>query len=785
MKTMILYKKIVYGLLLCVLFGSLSAGTTRAQNRKIGLKGKAFVGSAVKLRWAPDTSSLWLKGNRYGYRVIRKIVGQSDSTVFIVKPATYQKFQDTLQRVYGNPPTTLGTRDSLKYQNHYVMAGALYGSISSDQSSQGFTVVAPTTPQDTNRQKYTLALLAAELSYKAATMGGLGYTDLIPISNPLTNTYIYRIMLVDSSITGTGRITFSDTIRISMQNLPKPPTIPSPSIKGGGNKTVSLKWKVSTAYTSYWILRREKSTFAYDTLNIYEPLLNLESADSLYYQDNVPLNNKSYVYRILGKTLFDEYSGSGEVEAITRPDYRIIKPRIENVIYQPQGTVNLNWSFPVTYDSLPEGPNNSVISVRLDTFYLNRTSAWTLSRSPNGTNNFQQVGGIMAKSQQSIIIDPTTSTNSYYRIGAVLTTLDTLYSPVALIQAVDSLPPAPPQGLRYEFLSSGIGLDSTKYKRVKVSWNPNTEADILGYRVFRSFISAKEDPSQLTKDISPQAFFIDTIQIANLNKNVYYFVMAVDQRFNQSGYSTPLKVVKPDKIPPTAPVLIGYAFQNNGVKLWWVNSPDDDIVSHKLLKRDLPQDTTWRVVQTFTSIRDTLFVDTDAKSGRRYAYSLLATDQAGNTRYSKPLLIQVPVGTLQETVLLNAFPNRQLQQIELGWSYNNPAIAEFQFYRADSDAPLSFWRVESGDARKSLDRVVKPSTTYKYSVRAILNDGSQTSWREITVTFPSLDCINKFYLLRNTAISQNTIDKACDEIDLEDGFEVPTSVDYEGLIGEN
>lgn len=106
---------------------------------------------------------------------------------------------------------------------------------------------------------------------------------------------------------------------------------------------------------------------------------------------------------------------------------------------------------------------------------------------------------------------------------------------------------------------------------VHLSWAPNTEADLSGYRVYRSTtlpvpttgtpLNAAKDPSN---DPVPITSYTDTTALAN--ETYYYTVTAVDTSANESGGTNPVSAKQPAQPvdmkvnfqPRDAPKVIGY-----------------------------------------------------------------------------------------------------------------------------------------------------------------------------------------------------------------------------------
>src|SRR5690606_26232345 len=126
-----------------------------------------------------------------------------------------------------------------------------------------------------------------------------------------------------------------------------------------------------------------------------------------------------------------------------------------------------------------------------------------------------------------------------------------------LVQSIDSIPPNAPIGL------FGIA-DTTEV--IKLNWTRNSEGDLKGYRIFRSF-DPKIEFSEVTKTTLKGEVYSDTIPVANLNKKIYYKLLAEDQRYNRSSFSEVLMIKIPDNIPPSPPLLKDYEVNTEGIRI--------------------------------------------------------------------------------------------------------------------------------------------------------------------------------------------------------------------------
>ncbi len=94
------------------------------------------------------------------------------------------------------------------------------------------------------------------------------------------------------------------------------------------------------------------------------------------------------------------------------------------------------------------------------------------------------------------------------------------------IQAVDRTPPRTPEGLSIVVSESGAF----------VTWDPNTERDLAGYRVFRSE-TMEGSYSVITTQLQTTNGVFDPAH----SSGIYYAVSAVDESGNESPRSMPVR----------------------------------------------------------------------------------------------------------------------------------------------------------------------------------------------------------------------------------------------------
>jgi uncharacterized protein len=670
---------------------SLSSYMTRKIPTRIFGVAKAF-GDSIYLRWAPDSYAGWVAGNKKGYRIIRfestkrgrdslsKVSGGFDSLSVVI---------DTLRP----QPLMYFAQEHIKIDTGCIIAAqALYGEtikIAGDASI--------TDKESQSQMRFTVALQAADKSFRGAQALALGFIDYKVDSN---KRYSYQIMPLDGGNPAT----------IDVFNAKKPLPIPKDIQAKQGDEWLQLSWSFDNKkdFVSYRVYRSGDDGKTYDLVTP-EPLVFMlqgNEPDTFRYTftDSVGVNYKRFKYRLTGSDMFAEWSPFAEVESYARD----FTPPVVPLITEGHSTTRsfeLSWSL----DS---------IDTDLSGFQI------LMGNSQEGP--FSPISKMLPKERRQYThLDSVSLTRSYYFVVASHDTSGNIARSMPLyILVIDSIPPLAPTLLKGKINKKGI---------VRMVWQHGTEADLAGYRVYSS--SNNRDFRMLTASPIDSNKYQDTLPLNTLNKKMYYKVIAEDQNANKSPYSEVLMLQKPDTMPPVVPVMAQSESGDKGVTLKWTPSSSSDVMAH-LLYRKADKDTTakWALVQTLNAQMEQ-YTDTTVGIEKPYLYYMVAQDSAENV--SEPSLTvggrRFFDGKLDGIKTLQAVFDEKQKAIQVSWQIapvTDPFLKDKNFYifiyRAKLNAPLEKYQQVDGKNLPAFvdDEVAKGQ--YRYALCMVYEDGKIT-----------------------------------------------------------
>lgn len=262
-----------------------------------------------------------------------------------------------------------------------------------------------------------------------------------------------------------------------------------------------------------------------------------------------------------------------------------------------------------------------------------------------------------------------------------------------------------------------------------LTWEPNAEKDIYGYRIYRSN-QRSEEAAQVTIAPLQEPIFRDSINVHTLNEHVYYSVMAVDINQNHSALSDVLQLALPDRVKPQSPVFLPPGSLPEGVLVSWLPAASEDITEYHVYRKRVNEN--WHRISLIKATSDSLFsyFDRTAEPGQANHYTVISVDDAGlRSEPARPVtgvatrLNLRPAITWRKPDLI-----RESNDVRLSWKYEVEGVESFRIFRsADSQAVVL--KTLPGLEREYTDAII-PGKNYKYRIMALFTDGNKSALSE-------------------------------------------------------
>lgn len=595
----------------------------------------------ILLRWISTDAESWELLNKYGVRLERLTVARSgvvleNPEIKILNENLKPEETETLKKL------------AAEYPMGAVIAQAIFGE--DFEVSLGDNSISKAISLDEMRQqRYLFSLYAADLCFPVAKEVGWGWEDK---DVKKSERYLYRaISLVPKEKRnieqGAVFAIADETVK-----LVKPIDLSAQFSESGA----LLSWDYNTLsylYSSYFIERSEDGRNFKQISDL--PVTRMADTDKnphapITYLDSIPLGKTIY-YRVVGVTPF---GSKGEYSAVVSGiAYPALKeaPMITDSKFDKVGGADIAWQFDSAHQDLISGFN-----------ILHSTDDKTYSTLANN----------IGANERNYHIEKI-GKNIYYKVEAKAKHGASTHSLPVLIQPVDSVPPAIPQGLKAHIDSLGA---------VHLSWDANHDADIYGYRLYRGQTRG-EELIPITDLAIRETYYTDSVNINNLNDKVYYALTSLDERYNQSGQCETIEVSKPQTIPPAAPIITGGIAEIGKNIIEWVSGDEISIDGFIVLRKDAENEEKQKVlrIENPTAIRHE---DNDIESGKTYQYQVMA--YSANQQRS-PLSSPIKIKSLKEEDENEAikFDLEVLPEgIAIKWNIPNKDVISISLYKIDN-----------------------------------------------------------------------------------------------------
>ncbi len=650
---------------------------------------------AVLLRWAVSTPLAWKQTNRSGFRLERYTVVRDGE--LLEKPEKVVLGDGIIKA----KPLEAWLPFLESNDNAGIIAQALYGEDFqlTGEDAQGFARIVNLAQE--LEQRFTFSLYAADQDFEMACMAGWGWRDMTVKKG---ERYLYRVVPEDNAHLLSGSVY---TSLEEFRRLPRPL-----GLEGIWNDgAVMLSWNydaLSGFYNSYYI---EKSTDGKVFRRLAgRPVSNLNDGDRttsgrIVYLDSLADNSQVYYYRVRGINTFGEIGPPSDT--ISGHGIRVLPyvPVIRRAAVDEEGFLDVVWEFDSLGNELIEG--------------------FELRRSDKAEGRYETVMKGIKPGVRGLKYDGLESSN-YFVIAAVPFEGEVRMSYPVLVQPLDTVPPATPQGLAGSIDSLGNAV---------LVWKRNGESDLLGYKVLRANLRG-EEPYALTDRVWTDTVYTDRVELDNLNRSVFYYVVALDKRYNHSPLSGCLELRKPDVIPPLSPLIDGYQVTPQGIEIHWVASPDEDVAEHQLFRRKAGRDTADVLIASFPGNAADRYVDTAVEADGRYTYSVFAVDSGALRSLPTPSVTVYASRIKFGTAVIDRFDavvDKVNLLVKLTWSANLSGVKSYEIYRSENALPMTLWKILPGWQQEVTDTDIAVGMKYEYMLRALFEKGGNSQIKRLVI----------------------------------------------------
>jgi fibronectin type 3 domain-containing protein len=653
---------------------------------------------SVVLRWAPTKAGGWVIANQIGYIVERITIDPEKG----IENSNYIKLTESALK-----PLNLEEWKSATDQNNMfsaIAAQALYGKYFNPRPMNTGSLDALKNAADELTNRYSFSLFAADNDAFTAEALGLRWVDK---NVEKDKKYAYRVYLAEK----TDDYAF-DTAYIVVDVAPYPKNIKPSNLRfESGDGRIKLFWEENGnyAFSGYYIFKSEDGGKSFRKLNDM-PLVNITPAKAVQdakpmFVDTATVNYKTYIYQVKGIDAFAGLSEAAEIEAFSKDLKAPLAPKMNKAEQISDQKIKLSWELLNAPDDL---------------------QGFVVSRSSNSLYNYQLITQKpLSKNTFEFIDNLNDAYEAYYSVAAVDTAGNMAFSVPVLAQVINDSPPAIPTGLTGEIDPGG---------KVSLHWNKGTEPNLKGYRVLWA-----NDPShhftQLTGQVHPDTFLIDSINLATLTRNIYYRIAAVNNRYQHSEMSKILKLKRPDIIRPGEAVFADVFVTDTNVLLKWYPSTSDD-AKMQILFRRLKEEDNWQALDTF-DIQTASFTDNEVEIKMNYEYTIVTIDESGlKSDPAFPVMARpYDTGKRKAVENLSANYNTDNKTVTVSWNYSPDVKERFWYviYKAKGDGVFKEYKAFKSDVDEFIDSNAKEGKT-EYGVVVMTSAGGESEMAIVSIT---------------------------------------------------
>lgn len=624
----------------------------------------------VRLRWSPQSYHIWKTANKYGYTLQRYTFDQQMNL--------------TLERTDDFRPLSLDEWEPIAdtNDNAAVVAQAMFGD-SFEMANEGSSILRMINIAQEQDMRFSFAMLIAAQDFDIACKMGLGTLQRIEPDKR----YLYRLF-----VNAPDSVLKCDTAGciLTSQDIPQLPNIldlAAVYING----RIELRWPkmINEDYFVGYYVERSSDSVNFTRVNksLFVPFETDAYVRNYIFSDTVESVGERYYYRIQGVNFFGEYSKYSPIATVSTYKPITTRPFITELEDAGDGNLGVYWDFPVDEQL--------------------QLSGFQILVSDYVADNYMPMLKDLLPSETRQFVVPSVGPSNYVIVAAYDKSGIEYLSMPKFIQLVDSIPPMAPVGLKGSMNSNGI---------VTLDWTANSEPDIAGYRVFYTTDKYMSYTNLTNKPITDNHFEYE-FPLNWLNRNLYFTVVAEDIFYNYSDYSDTIAIKMFDTIPPTPAVFRSYESTDSAICMEWVNSSSSDLMATRLVRTDGAN------ADTLLSFKDehNQFCDASAKSDKRYEYTIVSIDSAGNKSLSNTIAATGKHKPYNVTLKVKFDAGRNAML--LSWDTGCERQAGAYIYKAANGGKLYLYKTVAGSENTFVDRDVEINRPYSYCVKVKLENG--------------------------------------------------------------
>jgi len=690
-------------------------------------------GDSIVVRWAPDQYVPWKLLNGKGVYLVRSDITNEvmDDTIALLKPMNKYEFaklfSDTDTMAFAAMQTIFGEGTAL---TNTRSAPGSAGSIMEVYEEQ--------------QNIFGMAMVLAERRPDIAAAMGLRYVDK-NVKPGVTYSYMVVPNLSPDVLKVTPGLVYVDNTPFE----PKPCTLElQDSIAAVDG--ILLSWPYTNEYSSFDIERRKEGQKDWVVLN-KKPYLSMtmdmfedENPPSLYADTG--MQPGTYTYRLRGYDSFGDKSAPGPEHEVTLPDLiPPVPPRIKLITIDRGDstiTARIDWSKEQIEDDLlgyiPFYQYGVADSLDVQTTEDKEAAADSALYGGRWVPLISD--RVLPPRDSSVVVDVRGLNTGMVTIAAVDSAMNMTYAMPMPIRIDDLEPPLPPTNLRGLVSAEGV---------VTIGWTPSISQDTYYYEVFHANDTTHTFMLVPGQQQHQDTLFKDTLSLEVNHPFRYYKVRAIDWAGNNSEFTEPIRVMRPNFNPPSECFIDTSWVTQDSIYMRWVISPEKDLDKIRVFRR-LSNESQWTMIRTYYQDevhgKSTIEVVDRPEPNQtiRYYYAIEAINMTGVSTGLSMQACYLFQGqrVFDVPIKLDGSWREDKGCVVLAWDSPEelPIIAPHHFVLSRQLPGEDFFRPYrsiKADKRSFEDKRMKPGESTVYRLEILFEDGRRTTpSNELKITVP-------------------------------------------------